>query len=312
MPHSDIVEAIEHNRINVISGDGSQVVQLVAYIATLPPAKREAIKITKVLYTSEPLARTQRAFIKSVLGPVAICSVLGSAEAGPWAVANLDLTGDVEDDYMEFIFDTRTIVIEILPLSVEDPDNAANGTDASTVPAELPQGEIGIVVQTSLQRLRNPLVRYLSGDLGSLHPLPASALANVPTEDAQHLKLLRLYGRDRRFSFKWYGEYFVFDKIEALMRTEELGIMQWQIVLSYMESTPEIAIEIRVFRPMPDDGDRRVIAADELVETLKKTFGFLPSNAHLFRVTFVRSHEEFERSKTGNKVIKLVDRTKKK
>nr|KMM72198.1 hypothetical protein CPAG_08495 [Coccidioides posadasii RMSCC 3488] len=305
MPYADVVKALIQYRINVVAADGSQIVQLAAYISSLPPEEREGINVDKVLYTSEPLVRTQRAFIRSVMGPVTICSILGSSEAGTWAVANLDLTGDTDDDCTEFIFDTRSMVIEILPLSVEDPDQS----ESTVSLAELPEGEAGIVVQTSLQRLRNPLVRYVSGDVGSLHPLPASALAKIPPAEAQHMKLLRLYGRDRRFSFKWSGAYFAFDQVEALMRTENYGILQWQIALSYTDGTPETALEIRIFRP--DADNPKLVSTKELVAILEKFFGLLPINEMLFRVTFVQSTEELERSKTGNKVIKFVDRTMK-
>ncbi|WEW61325.1 hypothetical protein PRK78_006815 [Emydomyces testavorans] len=327
MSHADVVRAIINYRINVVAGDGSQMVQLAAYISSLPPQEREAIKITKILYTSEPLIRVQRIFIRSVLGPVTICSLMGSSEAGPWAVGNFDLTGDTDDDYTEFIFDTRTMLIEVLPMSVEDPTQAALTPEASNVD-ELPDGEKGIIVQTSLQRLRNPLVRYVSGDVGSLHALPQTALAKIPATEAPHLKLLRLYGRDRRFSFKWFAEYFSFDKIEALMRTPEYGVLQWQIILSYTAGTPEIAMEIRIFRGRVDDSNSNsnsnsdsdshncrpgavmVVPATALVAKLQKFFGFLPINEHLFRVTFVADAEGFERSKTGNKVIRFLDRTK--
>ncbi|EEP79916.1 predicted protein [Uncinocarpus reesii 1704] len=303
MSHDDVVRAVVSHRINVVAGDGSQMVQIAAYIASLPAAEREAIKITKILYTSEPLIRTQRAFIRSILGPVTICSIMGSSEAGAWAVANLDLTGDTEDDHTEFIYDTRAMLLEVLPPSVEDTETPADETVG-----EVPEGQPGIIVQTSLQRLRHPLVRYVSGDLGSVHPLPPAALAKIPAEEAQHMKLLRLYGRDRRFSFKWFAEYFSFSKIEALMRTEEYGILQWQIVHSYTPGTPEIAMEVRLFRP--DSGAVTLLSRDAVVERIQRFFGFLPINAHLLTITFVQSDKDFERSKTGNKVIKFVDRTK--
>ncbi|KAI1994043.1 hypothetical protein LOZ53_001933 [Ophidiomyces ophidiicola] len=308
MSYAEVVAAAINYQVNVIAGDGSQMVQLAAYISSLPPAQREAIRITKFLYTSEPLIRAQRAFIRSVMGPIAICSILGSSEAGAWAVANLDLTGDTEDDYTEFIFDTRSMVIEVLPMSVEDEDQLESNPGAVGV-SEVAEGEIGIIVQTSLQRLRHPLVRYVSGDMGSLRPLPAAALASIPAADAPYMKFLRLYGRDRRFSFKWYAEYFTFAKLETFMRTPAYGIMQWQVVLSYTAGTPEIALEVRVFRPGEDTSE--LVSTEDVTQRIKRFFGLLPINEHLFNLVFVRSADEFERSKTGNKIIKFVDRTKK-
>lgn len=100
---------------------------------------------------------------------------MGSTEAGSWAVANPQLTG------AGFIYDTRTMHVEILPLSNTE------------------QGKAWIAL-TSLQ---NPLLRYDSGDIGSLHSLPLTAQAQIPVDMAEHLKLLRVYGRDKRFSFSW-------------------------------------------------------------------------------------------------------------
>lgn len=148
-----------------------------------------------------------------------IRSELGSCEAGPWAIANLALTAEPEDDAVEFIYDTRTMVIEILPLeATETPRGSVQDM------AELPEGSVGVIVQTSLQRLRNPLVRYITGDVGSLHPLPAAAKAVIPAEEAQHLRMIRLRGRDKRFSFKWVGRYFEFHTIREIMGTVEWGL----------------------------------------------------------------------------------------
>ena len=305
----NVAKAVAHYRINAIAGDGSQVLQFANYAASLPAEQRAGINLTKVMYTSEPLNRAQRAVIKANLGDhVQIISALGSAEAGGWAVANPGLTGEPEDDAaMDFIFDRRMMEIEILPPSVVE-SNSSDGSDGNgngqyTKPC--PDGEIGVVIQTSLTRLRNPLLRYVTGDLGSLHPIPEKFKATVPPEDAAHLRILRLYGRDRRFSFKWFAEYFEFTRIQSVMRTEGWGILQWQLVLRRNEGE-EISLQVRMLRSAASAS----VSEAEVEKFLRKFFVVLPMTEHLFSIKWVDDISGFERSSTGNKVMNFVDRTK--
>ena len=43
----------------------------------------------------------------------------------------------------------------------------------------LPEVKPGHLVLISLQRMRNPLARYVSGDVGSVHSLPNAAVAQL-------------------------------------------------------------------------------------------------------------------------------------
>lgn len=299
MDTAEVARALAHYRVNVISGDGSQVIRVVRHIATLPAEERERIKLDKIIYTSEPLTPAQRAYIASVLGPVSICSLLGSSEAGPWALADPRLTGEPDvPGANDFVFDTRTMLIEVLAPSALGGDGAAGGEP-------LPEGSPGIIVQTSLQRLRNPLVRYVSGDIGSLHPLPAAAGAVIPKDELKHLRVLRLHGRDARFSFKWYGSYFEFDRLVSFMQAEEWGILQWQVVLATLESSPQLTLEVRVL-PSP----AKELGAPEggFMKAVETFFAVMPENQHLFRVKFLEDLTKFERSGTGGKVMHFVDK----
>ncbi|RAL61480.1 hypothetical protein DID88_009409 [Monilinia fructigena] len=143
-----------------------EVIQVVHQISMLPQEDRKRIVLNKIIYTSEPLTGPQRVFIKTILKDIKIFSVMGSAEAGPWAISSPDLTGEqsLDSNSTDFIFDTRSMMIEIFSPSVLD--------DATSLDMHLlSEGKTGLIVQTSLQRLRNPLVRYISGDVGSIHPL---------------------------------------------------------------------------------------------------------------------------------------------
>ncbi|GAB1205102.1 hypothetical protein APSETT445_003771 [Aspergillus pseudonomiae] len=159
-----------------------------------------------------------------------------------------------------------------------------------------------IIIQTSLRRLRNPLVRYITGDLGSLHPLPEMANAVVPESERQYLRVLWMQGRDRRFSFKWDGAYFECEKLKALVQAEECGILQWQVLLGQLDSSPQATLEVRLLRapPRPD-----VLVEEQLVKRLRTFFFVLPETEHVFRIVFVKDLDGFERSSTAGKLSTL-------
>ncbi|KAH6892639.1 hypothetical protein B0T10DRAFT_537547 [Thelonectria olida] len=290
MHPTKVIQLLCEFHANVLTGDGSQVVQVVHYISTLPTEEREKVKINKIIYTSEALTAVQKSHIRAVLGSVKIYSVLGSAEAGPYGASNPDLTPtDHLESHEDFIIDTRMTLLEILPLSF----------------TEVPEGQTGIIAQTSLTRLRNPLVRYLTGDIGSLHPLPEQARALIAEAHSPYLRILRLQGRDRRFSFVWDGEYIEFEKLSLLMADVDLGILQWQVILDKMEPSKEASLEIRL---LYSQRNANTLSEQAVVDRFRHFFNVYASNKHRFCITFVNDLTGFELSKTGRKVIKLVDR----
>ncbi|OBT81497.1 hypothetical protein VE02_09880 [Pseudogymnoascus sp. 03VT05] len=203
-----------------------------------------------------------------------------------------------KDDTADFIFDTRNMIVDVMPLDF----------DLSTrhSPCRVVEGEMGVLIATSLQRLRNPLVRYVTGDIGSIHPLPPSASSQLG-QDAEHLRVLRLHGRDTRSSFKWEGEYFELDKLSKLMSTPAWGILRWQIVLTSDQASFD-HVEIRLICATGMDG---LVALEEIEAKLKRHFYVDASSGSLFHVN-IRTPDDFIRSETGNKVIKVVDRRGKK
>ncbi|OQE43299.1 hypothetical protein PENCOP_c003G06446 [Penicillium coprophilum] len=301
MDAAEVVHTLINYRVNVLTGDSSQIIHIVHHISTLPAEQRSEIRVNKVIYTSDLMTFTQRSYILKVLGAVKILSILGSAEAGPYAIANPDITGRCISSARDFVFDTRTMLIEILHSSTINEDSSFGKFGGKPVP----EGEQGIIVQTSLQRLRNPLVRYITGDVGSIHRIPEAAAGLLPESEVKYLRVLRLGGRDRRFSFKWFGEYFNFEEIENLMQTEGSGILQWQVILDSFDSSPQSTLEVRMLRAAAGEGvmDRNTFVA--LVETF---FFVFPENRHLFRVNLLDDLEGFEKSSTGNKIMKLVNR----
>lgn len=294
MSPAEVVQLLISYQVNVLTGDGSQIIQVVHHISTLSPEERQRVNLTKVIYSSEVLTAAQRLHIKETLGSNArIYSLLGSAEAGPWGISSTELCGrEIKTATADFVYDTRHMLIEILPeVCVET---------GSTTEC-LQDGEKGIIVQTSLCRLRNPLVRYITGDIGSLHSLPESARSVVPEADWAYLKIVRLEGRDRRFGFDWDGFCIEFENVAAMMSKEDFGVLQWQVILHKMEPSQEAGLEIRVLCSSKS-------AEVKCTTELRHFFHVYSANEHRFRIVYVDGLDGFERSATGRKVIKLVDR----
>jgi phenylacetate-coenzyme A ligase PaaK-like adenylate-forming protein len=302
MEQDQMIETLIEYQVNAIAGDTGQIMQISRYISTLPEDKRKQLLINKVLYTSELMTPAQRSFLGSVFPDVAVSSVIGSAEAGPWAVSPPKLTEATKaEQFADFVYDQRLMHLEVFPFTVEGSPSTCT---SNTLP--LPDGERGLLVQTSLQRMRHPLIRYVCGDVGSLHPLPESIKAELSPEDARHYKVVRIYGRDRRVSFDWYGEYFEFPAIQEAMRTEAWGILQYQIIRRYDEqdNNPGIVLEVRVLR----HSESGTISKEELTRELRKLFWVFENNEELFDLRYLSDYLGFVRSTTGRKVINFINK----
>lgn len=297
MSPAKVIQLMINYHANVLSGESSQIVSIVHYISTLPKEERDSIKLDKIIYTSEGLTPSQRSHIREVLGDIQIYSFLGSAEAGPYAVSCPRLTGNywATASYEDFVFDTRMTRIEILPLSFSEHDSN---------PEPVEDGQQGVIAQTSLTRLRNPLVRYVTGDVGSLHPLPGDSRALIPEMDWKYLRILRLQGRDRRFSFEWDGSYLEFSGLNAMMNDAKSGILQWQVVLDKMEPTMEGLLEVRVFR---SNVNADAMSEGDLVDRIETFFHVFSGNCSRFKLVFLKDDSAFKRSDTGRKVIRFIN-----
>ena len=319
MPREKLLAACTKYHVNVLAGDASDILNLAHHVATVSSGARSGLRITKIIYTCEMLSKSKRDYLVSVFGPtVAFFSMFASAETGPWAVADFAATGEPDDgNAADLLFDTRAMTVEVLSLSSE---TMASRSTCPPAPHEmLPDGHVGHLVLTSLQRVKNPLVRYLSGDIGSLRPLPPSAASRIQDADARrHCKVLRLLGRDRRFSFKWLGEYFEFESLEAVMATEGWGILQWQVLIEQgVEWEGSDSLELRLMRRRrrrqrcqgddDDDETEMLVGDEELRDLLKDVFFLTEWNEKLFRATFLDDVAGFRRSETSGKVIRFLD-----
>ncbi|KAE8312643.1 hypothetical protein BDV41DRAFT_565005 [Aspergillus transmontanensis] len=310
MPYQDVIANMILYKINVLAGDAAQLVQVTRFISSLPKDQQQLLGITKVFYTSDMLTPAQRSFLRSVLGDIVICSLMASSEIGGMGVASSELMGLTDENHVEFIYDPRVINLEVVPMSIEEPDE--RGLYRTECTENLPDGEVGLLAVTNLYRLRNPLVRYLCGDVASLHPLPTSIRSRLPAteEDVQQYRVVRIYGRDRRISFTWYGEYFHFNVVQKQMHSAEWGVLQWQILLGSKEeaNNPDDRMEIRIMRsPEEHVGMNGLISSKELTAKIRKLFKVFDFNEELFKLTYVSSLDGFERSNTGRKVINFVD-----
>ncbi|KLO82574.1 uncharacterized protein LW93_9778 [Fusarium fujikuroi] len=296
-PPATVVQILQDFNVNVLAGDSSQIISIVHQISTIPDIKNK-IKITKVIYTSEGLSLMQRIQIYKVLAPVAIYSILGSAEAGPYGASSPFLVDfDPQSNHNDFIIDTRMTIIEVLPLSCAE-------SESDEIPEPLPDGETGVIAQTVLTRLCHPVIRYITGDIGSLHSLPQKSVGRLAKHDAPHCRILRLQGRDHRFSFMWDGCDFQFDKLNTILSNPQSGVLLWQVILDKMQPSQEISLEIRLLSGQ-SSGDTAHLQI--LLDRLKACLDVSTSNEHRFKVTFVNDALGFELSGTGRKVIRFVD-----
>lgn len=294
---ADILDMCRGFNVNTLTADASQLLLFANFIEIT--GATSLINITKILYTSETLSRNQRHYLARIFRNPQFSSVMGSAEMGCWPVANLSLTGDPQDDYADFIYDERDMLVEVLPMDIDlDKQNGI-------VPCSLINRDTkGILVVTSLQRLRHPLIRYLIGDVGSVHDLPAEAAAKIDG-DVSTLKVLRLYGRDLRDSFEWQGEYFSFSKLRTLFSEQDWGVLKWQIILENSKEFPgSVKLEVRI---MLD----RAVDKEVITTKLRKLFVVHARNEGCFAVMYLEPDVEgegFVKSGTGRKVLMFVDR----
>lgn len=301
MPSDTVVQALISYCITCLAGPVTELVRVAMHISRLSGCVclRGQLNVRKLFYTSEPLSAVQEAFLKHIFGPVAIYSGLGSAEIGFWGVGNPRLTGPAGSvDAREYIYDTRNMLVEILP-------SDSDSSDIETAPGAVPEGTTGHIVVTSLQRLRNPLVRYNGGDVGSVHPLPAAARHHLPPEEAEHYRVLRMYGRDPRLSFTWRSKEFDYEAVFAMLQRPGWNILQSQVVLDDDQQQTGERLEIRLMRGYGLDGE---VPDEDVVSELRRFFS-AGSDAS-FSVKFVSDVSALERSNTGQKVVRFVDKRK--
>jgi len=316
---------------NMIAAPSSRLLQFARYVYGLRREggqEKVGFRLKKALFTSEPLSKAQEKFLKEALEVETISSIYGSAEAGPWGgtipqkIAGSEGLEEEEAPGMPaprpFVFDRRQMVVEII-----DPEE--NVLDASTNPR--PEGGkliVGEIVLTSLTRFKNPLVRYRTGDFGSLHSfsslLGIEEILKEQPEAAEYLCGITMHGRDSSASFFLDSDYINTIEIDRqVFAKPEWDIVQWQVIVYHLTDeelknardamvdshgghVPTEGVEFRVVRK--SDQSPPVGYEERLGRALVES---VIEEGVKLEVKVV-GYDGLEKGKMARKVIKIVDR----
>ncbi|KAF8460736.1 hypothetical protein BDZ91DRAFT_627988, partial [Kalaharituber pfeilii] len=182
-PDSLAMQIAKQFGATVVTASSSRLLQFARYVKGVRGQGGEAVDIKKVIYTSETLQRHQEHYLIDALRAEVVGSTYGSTESGEWGAAppiaphgeavlvngaELDGEESASNTSRMFAFDRRLVVVEIIS---EDGTVLTASTDACLDSMDDRKPPVGEIVLTSLCKWRNPLVRYRTGDVGSLHPL---------------------------------------------------------------------------------------------------------------------------------------------
>lgn len=265
---------------NVITGTSSRLLIFARYLLSNPDAN---ITFSKVIYTSEPLPVYQEVYLRKAFRCEVVASLYGSAECGIWGVSVPSSDFHGSKPYRDFVFETETMIVEVI------------GDDGSP----MQEGEVGEIVVTSLMRFRNPLVRFRTGDIGSLHPFTADG------DGKNRYQCVRLYGRHPGKSFHLNGEKFDVVEIEKVMGDERWGVLEWQVILeSDHTGEREESVEFRIVLKGPITGD------DCLGDLRTKLLGIVGYCAHITADVSLKvvEYAGLEKGTMANKIRRIVDR----
>ncbi|RUS24355.1 hypothetical protein BC938DRAFT_473717 [Jimgerdemannia flammicorona] len=314
---------------NVIAAPSSRLLQFARYMYGLKRANggegEVGLKLKKVVFTSEPLSKAQEGFLKEALGVETVASVYGSAEAGPWGgappqpIADQTSTGAMGEGEVpgkgflrSFVFDRRQMIVEII-------DGGGNVLDDSTnlrsEPTQIGEPIVGEIVLTSLTRHWNPLLRYRTGDFGSLHSISTlhgtQELLKRNTDAAENLCHIIMYGRSPNSSFFLDSDYIDIVQLDRqVFANPEWDVLEWQIII-YPLSDEELklgdgkltgdGLEFRVVRKCEG-------ATDGYKERLRKEIVEKVISEHVSVVVKVVDYDGLEKGRMARKVMKIVDR----
>jgi phenylacetate-coenzyme A ligase PaaK-like adenylate-forming protein len=232
---------------------------------------RESISIIfeDVVFAGEPLPEHKKEFLRRTIGAKRFSGLYGSAEAGVWAFQSDQMAADLGISADAYLFPKQLMHVEIA---------AADGDG------------YGNIVTTNLVRTRHPLLRYDSGDVGRMV---------LSSKCPRECRLLELRGRTER-SFEIGGEYYALDDFVGLFA--EAGLLEYQIVLTFdpakqmdlvsffLVAGP--AAEVKAVKLAITSGIRKIVQSNDA--------------SFITEINFVES-ETLARSKTGQKVLKIVD-----
>jgi len=323
---------------NTVCATPTRLLQLAQWLEATGNAGK--ISLDKIVFTSEPLARNQEAYLRSQFGTKVVASMYGSAEAGVWAASRP--VKSLSESTRAFFFDQRFIYVEVYDFSTDTPRRLT--------PEEMQAGKEGELVVTSLMRRRNPLLRYRTGDVGRVLHLsdeeeaylfqrienvthaPASPRMHaaegqqpaeynlfetlfLPPIDVLHMRKLVLGGRDASKSFHFHGDYVDSSVLDGIFTTfpttvvPDLEIVSWQAVLDFGEVEDVCEYRLVVSTQLADDVKQRF--ESEMHERLCKAMELDgEERAEKLVKVVVCSLEHLEKGSMAGKTRKIVDRRK--
>ncbi len=215
------------------------------------------LQFDHMIFAGEPLSESRRDYLKAVLKIKKFSGVFGSAESGVWGF---------QPDFLPV--NTYFIAPELVHLEIASPD--AQG--------------FGSVIITNLVRMRNPLLRYDSGDRGRLVK---------STYQGMEIYALELQQRASA-SFEIGGNIFtVSDKLG--------GCSNFQIKLSFDPESKKDKVSVFLVT----DGFADQKEKDEITQSLKAVF-HSQENGFLTEIRFVRL-DSLVKSPSSQKPIRLID-----
>jgi phenylacetate-coenzyme A ligase PaaK-like adenylate-forming protein len=295
---------------NVVTATSSRIMQFAEYIAAHPETFPKVAKITKVVYSSEPMTRPQEQFLRRVLKNVeVVASVYGSSEAGPWAASPPQSEVRPENRHWnDFVFDSEMMVVEILAedgVTVLANSRKTSAGDSGETEDD-DAAPVGEIVLTSLSRARNPLVRYRTGDLGSLHRFAGPVAGGDDVAAGHSYCRLRLHGRNPEKSFDLDGDYMDCEEFEhRVFSKPEYRVLQWQVIIdSVGAGGGKNRLEFRVVAEgVCSDAERQ-----EWQERVQKDIVQNVVGQSLEVVVKRVGYEQLERGRIARKVVKVLDR----
>jgi phenylacetate-coenzyme A ligase PaaK-like adenylate-forming protein len=295
--NEEVLYHTELFRANVFTGTASKLLQIAEYMAAHPELFPKVANVTKVVYTSEHMTRPQELFLRRVLKNVEVVScIYGSSEGGPWAAGTPQREVRPENrEWDEMAFDSEMMVVQIM-----DPESetvladsrvvCAGGADAASEDC----GPVGEIVLTSLSRARNPLLRYRTGDLGSLRRYNSSS----------SLCCLRFKGRSPEKSFDLDGDYMDVAEFEQrVFSKKEYRVIEWQVIVNGIGAAEgRHRLEFRV---VTEGNDEKCHEWEEKVKTdlVGNVIG-----PEIDVVVLKVGYDQLERGRVARKVVKVLDR----
>lgn len=257
-PDREVYKAAIRFGANTIMGTPSRLMQFARYVTQ----QKLALTIERIIFAGEPLLFHQQKYLEKAFHATRFSGLYGSAEAGVWAYQSPDSPS------AGYLFPS-----ELMHVEINNPNEEGFGT----------------IIATNLIRIRNPLLRYDTGDIGRLSKIMYRG---------SKFNMLELKGRvDCSFSIG--GNYYFLDDFSSIFER----LADFQIQISYDPGKARDRIQFCCVPMTP------TYSAYQFNELCSKIREILSSNDNSF-LTEVRiaKPEELVKSATSQKVIKIVDR----